>query len=292
LYYTSTEDDAAAAQFSYKIYQGPSPALALQLVAYLDDGSTVLFDFSSSDAITGTFQDGTSFALNVNGDFRYVHSGCDFEIDGNVGGSTTKPGAKRTSNIVPRDTAGTAAVLVNVFNLCGQADPGQSITVQCSSDNLLSNYYQLTDAGNGAYRGSCAIELIDSSLCKVANQICSTAIGNQIQDSDHDATCNAIADLTSQAAAAGTEDAVHDSVLAACTSILTLAGTDLCGSYFGSVANQGENCQVPSVDLYMYAESIDGVPGHTVTNSRATVAPTGQPTLSATLTVGGACTVV
>lgn len=292
LYYESTTDDAAAAHFNYKLYQGPSPSLALQLVAYLDDGTTVLFDFSSSDAITGTFQDGTSFTLTTSGEFRYVHAGCDYEIDGVVASSSAKRGVKRAQSIGRRDTLASAAVTVDVFNLCGQSDPGQSINIQCSSNNYLSNHVQLTDFGNGEYRGSCIIEFIDSSLCKIANDICNTEIASQISASDHAASCATIADLASQTAEAGTRDAVRNSVVATCMDVLDLVGTDLCGAYFPSVANGGDNCQVPAVDLYMYAESIDGVPGHTVTNSRATVAPTGQPTLSATLTVGGACTAI
>ncbi|KAH8678479.1 hypothetical protein BX600DRAFT_149627 [Xylariales sp. PMI_506] len=287
--YESNSADAAVAHFSYQIYEGSSPSSGVQILVTLN-GTTILFDFSNSNAITGTFADGSSFTLTAQGTFSYVAPGCGFGIDGTLNPGPTNQRERRTE-IGRRDTLGTAAVTINVFNLCGQPDPGKSVNIQCASNNYLSNHNQLTDAGNGAYTGSCAFEYLDSTLCQTANQICVSDIASQISSTDIAASCNTIADVASQAALPGTEDDVTASVLAACTSVLDIVGSDLCGSYLSDASQAGTNCQVlPLIDVYMYAEAIDGVPGHTVTNSQVTVARTGAPAVSATLTVGGSCT--
>jgi hypothetical protein len=287
--YQSTDDASFAAGFQYTIYQGSESGSALQLVAYPTDGTSVFFDFSRTDAITGTFQNGTSFTLNVDGSFRYVHAGCDFEIDGIVGGKKRKRG----NRLGPRDGFGSAAVTIDVFDMCGRPFEGQSINIQCMSNDFTSDHQYLTDAGRGAYTGSCAVEYTDSPLCHVANEICNSDIGTQIRARDHTAaSCQAIADLASQTVAADITDAVSSSVLAVCTNVLDLAGADLCNSFDANLATGGDNCQMPAIDVYMYAEEIDGIPGHTVTNSMLTVAPTGAPAVTATLSVGAPCSIL
>lgn len=288
-----SNDASNAAGFRYTLYQGPGANSGLQLLGYLSDGTTCLFDFSRTNSITGTFQDGTSFTLNLDGSFRYIGAACGFEIDGVVTANQKK---KRARRLGARDTLTTAAVTVDVFDMCGRPFEKQSINIQCQSENLLSKHQQLVDAGGGAYTGSCQIDYTDSTpLCSVANQVCNTDIGAQIRASDHTAaSCQAIADVAAQAAAPGTAADVASAVLAACTNVVTMAGSGLCGASDADPSGSagGSNCQVPSFDVYMYAEEIDGVPGHTVTNAHVTVAPTGAPAATATLTVGKACSTV